>query len=58
MSVDEITNLGFERKLVKEIINKVIKNEFKRRQSAPGVKIYPESFGKTEDFQLYPSLNF
>ncbi|GIR91876.1 MAG: hypothetical protein CM15mP93_00630 [Thiotrichaceae bacterium] len=29
MSVDDITNLGFERKLVKEIINKVIKMSLK-----------------------------
>ncbi|MEC8421511.1 MAG: NAD+ synthase [Pseudomonadota bacterium] len=58
MSVDDITNLGFERKLVKEIINKVIKNEFKRRQSAPGVKIYPESFGKDRRFPIVSKFKF
>ena len=58
MSVDEITKLGFERKLVKEIINKVIKNEFKRRQSAPGVKIYPESFGKDRRFPIVSKFKF
>ena len=42
----EITQLGFDGDIVKKIIQMVDRNEYKRRQSAPGVKITPKNFGR------------
>ena len=42
----EITQLGFDGDIVKNIIQMVDRNEYKRRQSAPGVKITPKNFGR------------
>ncbi len=45
-NVDEITKLGYNRKLVDRVARMVIRAEYKRRQMAPGVKITPRAFGK------------
>ncbi len=44
-SFEDILDLGFEEELVRSIINKVEKNEFKRRQAPPGLKVTSRSFG-------------
>ncbi|HSB06417.1 MAG TPA: NAD+ synthase [Thermodesulfobacteriota bacterium] len=44
--VEEIAKMGFEAPLVKEVINMVDRNEYKRRQSPPGVKITHRALGK------------
>ena len=43
---DEIVELGFDAALVQRVITTVDRNEYKRRQSPPGVKITPKAFGK------------
>jgi NAD+ synthase (glutamine-hydrolysing) len=45
-SLEEIVRLGFEPAVVEKVIRLVDRNEFKRRQSPPGVKITPRAFGK------------
>lgn len=45
-SFEEIINLGIDRDIVKKAISMIDKNEYKRRQSPPGVKITPRAFGK------------
>ncbi len=45
-SFDEITGMGFEKELVREVIRMVDRSEYKRRQSPPGIKITPRAFGK------------
>ncbi|MCD6539234.1 MAG: NAD+ synthase [Candidatus Omnitrophica bacterium] len=45
-SLEEIVSLGFERKIVEKVLTMVDKNEYKRRQSPPGIKITPRAFGK------------
>ena len=42
----EIAAMGFEESLVKEVIQRVDRNEYKRRQSPPGVKITHRALGK------------
>lgn len=37
---------GGERNIIEEMIRKVDRNEYKRRQAPPGVKITPRAFGK------------
>ena len=44
--VEEIEKMGFKEGLIKEIIQTVDRNEYKRRQSPPGVKITHRALGK------------
>nr|WP_312058176.1 NAD+ synthase [Fervidobacterium pennivorans] len=46
MSVEEIVNLGFEEKTVREVAKMVNMNEYKRRQTPPGPKVTRRAFGK------------
>ena len=43
--VDDIIEMGFDETLVKDIIRKVDKNEYKRKQAAPGIKVTSKAFG-------------
>jgi NAD+ synthase (glutamine-hydrolysing) len=45
-ALDEIVEAGFDCGIVKEIIRMVDLNEYKRRQTPPGVKITPKAFGR------------
>jgi len=42
----EIAKMGFKESMIKEVINMVDRNEYKRRQSPPGVKITHRALGK------------
>lgn len=44
--VKEIAKMGFKENLIKEVIRMVDRNEYKRRQSPPGVKITHRALGK------------
>jgi NAD+ synthetase len=44
-SLTDILDLDFDSKTVKWVINTVDKNEYKRRQAAPGLKVTPKAFG-------------
>jgi len=44
-SLKEILELNFNPDIVKWVIKAVDKNEYKRRQSAPGLKVTPKAFG-------------
>ena len=52
LGVDDIVELGEKRSTVRTIIRMVNKNEYKRRQSAPGVKITSLAFGKDRRFPI------
>jgi len=45
-SADEIVAMGHERALVERVIQMVNRNEYKRRQAPPGVKITHRAFGR------------
>ncbi len=45
-SVDEIAAMGFDEELVRRVMAMVDRNEYKRRQAPPGVKISPRAFGR------------
>jgi len=45
-SVDEIVSRGFDRETVIQILTMVRRNEYKRRQAAPGVRISGRAFGR------------
>jgi len=45
-SVDEIVELGFERATVTRVLEMVKRNEYKRRQAPPGVRVSGRAFGR------------
>ncbi len=46
LSLDEIVAMGFDEAIVERILALVDRNEYKRRQAPPGVKITPRAFGR------------
>ena len=54
MSVSDIVKKGHEKSLVKKIENLLYVSEYKRRQSAPGVRISQKNFGRD---RRYPITN-
>ena len=42
----DMVALGFDPQVVRQVISAVDRNEYKRRQAPPGVKITPRAFGK------------
>ena len=57
-TLDEICLMGYEKNLVSNIINMVVKNEYKRRQYAPGVKVSSKSFGKDRRFPIISQFEY
>ncbi|PKK86572.1 MAG: NAD+ synthase [Thermoplasmata archaeon HGW-Thermoplasmata-1] len=45
LSADEISERGYDKKTVEWIIRTVDRNEYKRRQAAPGIKVTSKAFG-------------
>ena len=45
-SYQEMVDMGFDPLVVRQVISAVDRNEYKRRQAPPGVKITPRAFGK------------
>jgi len=52
LSVMEIVSLGFDESVVKKAVRMVDRNEYKRRQAPPGIKITPRAFGKDRRFPI------
>jgi len=46
LSVDQIAARGFDRKVVGRILDLVKRNEYKRRQAPPGVRVSGRAFGR------------
>ena len=46
LGIEEILKDGFEANMVIQILKLVDLNEYKRRQSAPGIKITSKNFGR------------
>ena len=49
---EEIIKNGFDKEIVYEIISLVDKNEYKRRQAAPGIRITEKAFGKDRRYPI------
>ena len=45
LSFDEIVALGHEPDIVKDVMTRIVYNEYKRRQAPPGLKITSKAFG-------------
>jgi NAD+ synthase (glutamine-hydrolysing) len=46
LSYEEIIKRNFRSQIVRDVICRVDRNEYKRRQSPPGIRISPKAFGK------------
>jgi len=46
VTIDQIIAMGFDRETVSKVAKLVDRNEYKRRQAAPGIKITPRDFGR------------
>jgi NAD+ synthase (glutamine-hydrolysing) len=51
-SVDQIVEAGFDRATVEKVTGLLLKNEYKRRQSAPGPKVTNKAFGRDRRYPI------
>ncbi len=52
LTLEEIVARGYDEAVVRKVIGLVDRNEYKRRQAAPGVRITPRAFGRDRRFPL------
>lgn len=52
MSAEEIVAAGFDAEVVKRVLQLVDRNEYKRRQAPPGIKITRRAFGRDRRYPL------
>ena len=52
-SIEEIArDHGFDVELVRSVVRMIERNEYKRQQAAPGIKISPKAFGYGRRFPI------
>ena len=57
-SVEEIVDLGFDRTTIIRVLEMVKRNEYKRRQTPPGVRISNRAFGRDWRYPITSGYNF
>ncbi|MFO7554250.1 MAG: NAD+ synthase [Desulfobacterales bacterium] len=50
--VDELVQMGFDKRVVEDVILRVDRNEYKRHQAAPGLKVTSKAFGYGRRYPL------
>ena len=50
--LEALVKTGFDRQVVSEVINRIDRNEYKRFQAPPGIKITPKAFGEGRRYPL------
>ncbi len=55
--VDDIVVAGYNRATVRRVVRMVDKNEYKRRQAAPGVRISTKAFGRDRRYPITSGFN-
>jgi NAD+ synthase (glutamine-hydrolysing) len=45
LSIQSLIGRGYDEEIVRKIVSLVDRNEYKRKQAAPGLKITPLAFG-------------
>jgi len=51
-SIEEITSAGFEEAVVMDVVRRVDRNEYKRRQAPPGIKVTERAFGRDRRYPI------
>ena len=57
LTVAEIAAMGFDEATVRRTVKMIDRNEYKRRQTPPGVKITPRAFGRDRRLPLAARLS-
>jgi NAD+ synthase (glutamine-hydrolysing) len=52
MPIEEVISAGFDRETVEQVLGMVQRNEYKRRQSAPGVRVTRRAFGRDRRYPI------
>jgi len=50
--IDELIRMGFDKRVVEDVISRVDRNEYKRHQAAPGLKVTSKAFGYGRRYPL------
>ncbi len=50
--IREIVKAGYDRNVVEKVVRMILRNEYKRRQSPPGVRITRRAFGKDRRYPI------
>jgi NAD+ synthase (glutamine-hydrolysing) len=58
LSVEEITARGFDRETVIQVLEMVRRNEYKRRQAPPGIRISSRAFGRDWRYPITSGYRF
>ena len=51
-NTESISAMGFDREVVERVVAMIDRNEYKRRQAPPGIKITPKAFGSGRRFPI------
>ncbi|MEW5734139.1 MAG: NAD+ synthase [Thermodesulfobacteriota bacterium] len=54
---ERIAAAGYDPAVVRDVIRRVTRNEYKRRQAAPGLKITPKAFGEGRRYPIAQAWN-
>jgi NAD+ synthase (glutamine-hydrolysing) len=58
LSVDQISQRGFDRDVVIRVLEMVKQNEYKRRQAPPGIRISSRAFGRDWRYPITSGYRF
>jgi NAD+ synthase (glutamine-hydrolysing) len=58
LSVDEISELGYDRDVVVRVLELVKRSEYKRRQAPPGIRISGRAFGRDWRYPITSGYQF
>jgi NAD+ synthase (glutamine-hydrolysing) len=58
LSVNEIVERGFDRDIVIRVLEMVKRNEYKRRQAPPGIRISSRAFGRDWRYPITSKYTF
>ena len=56
-SMAELADMGYDRELVRSIVTRVNRNEYKRHQAAPGLKVTSKAFGYGRRYPIAQRYN-
>ena len=55
---DQIVRMGFDPVIVRDILSRIDRNEYKRNQAAPGLKVTSKAFGYGRRYPLAKKENY
>jgi NAD+ synthetase len=50
--IEDLVKMGFDKKVVEDVVSRVDRNEYKRHQAAPGLKVTSKAFGYGRRYPL------